>query len=119
MVSFCFSKAQRLLKRSEYVRLSKEGRKINGEFLWACAAEGRTEQTRLGITVTKKVGKAHQRNRIKRVIREYFRLNKHRFNSIHDINIIATKEAAKQSNSQLNAQLERLFRQIDRYFAEA
>jgi ribonuclease P protein component len=114
VVSFFFSKAQRLLKRSEYVHLSKEGRKISGKVFWASVAEGRAGQTRLGITVTKRVGKAYQRNRIKRVIREYFRLNKHRFDTIHDINIIATREAAKQSNSQLNAHLERLFSQIYR-----
>lgn len=42
---------------------------------------------RLGITVTKKFGKAHDRNRFKRVVREAFRLSKHRLPKGLDMNI--------------------------------
>lgn len=40
---------------------------------------------KLGITVTKRFGKAHQRNRFKRVVREAFRLSNHQFNANLDI----------------------------------
>jgi len=53
--------------------------------------------TRLGITVSKKIGNAVKRNRIKRVIRELFRLNKNRFPVGYDIVIVARRDASHLS----------------------
>jgi len=43
--------------------------------------------------VTKKVGNAVQRNRIKRVVREVFRRNRHLFPPSHDIVFVAKRDA--------------------------
>jgi ribonuclease P protein component len=43
--------------------------------------------------VTKKVGNAVQRNRIKRVVREVFRRNRHLFPRSHDVVFIAKRQA--------------------------
>ena len=52
-----------------------------------------TVPTRLGVTVTRKVGNAVQRNRIKRVVREVFRRNRDLFPPA-DVVFVAKRDAA-------------------------
>jgi ribonuclease P protein component len=57
--------------------------------------------------VTKKVGNAVQRNRIKRVVREVFRRNRQLFPASHDIVFIAKREAKGITYEALLAELHR------------
>jgi ribonuclease P protein component len=50
--------------------------------------------SRLGVTVGKKTGNAVRRNKVKRLIREFFRLNKSRFPQGYDIVVAAKKDAS-------------------------
>jgi len=75
---------------------------------------GRYERTRLGITVTKKVGKAAVRNKIKRLIREYFRQNRHHITGNWDINLIAKKEAANQESDRILESVRQIFDNLSR-----
>jgi ribonuclease P protein component len=100
-LDYSFKKADRLLKRNEFIQLSKSGRKFFNDYFIVLYAPGRYNRSRLGITVTRKVGKAVKRNRIKRLIREYFRLNRQRLSGIWDINVIAKKEAADLSSDMI------------------
>ena len=53
------------------------------------ARRNRTSTNRVGITVSKKLGKAHIRNRIRRRIREVYRLNEEKFQPGWDIVVVA------------------------------
>ena len=55
-MQFTFAKADRILKRSEFLRLSQTGKKFHNRYFIANVCPGRYDRTRLGITVTKKVG---------------------------------------------------------------
>ena len=66
-------------------------------------------QPRLGMTVSRKVGNAVERNRVKRFIREFFRLNYQRFPEMVDFSVVAKKGAASLSAQQLFAELDRVF----------
>ena len=58
-------------------------------FLVLYARKNRTACNRVGITVSKKLGKAHIRNRTRRRIREVYRLNEERFQPGWDIVVVA------------------------------
>ena len=112
---FSLTKADRILKRSEFVALSKSGLKVQNQYFIACFAPGRHARCRLGITVTKKVGKAVERNRIKRLVREFFRLNRHRLSGTWDINIIAKTRTAGISSETAFQSLQDIFDRISHY----
>ena len=111
---FCFTKADRILKRSEFLKLSILGKKTQNRHFIAIFSPGRFQKTRFGVTVARKVGNAPTRNRIKRFSREYFRLNRHIITGYWDINIIAKKRAADLSSEQAFLSLKEVFKNISR-----
>lgn len=66
-------KQRRLAKRPQFVRVYDTGRKQFSRYAVLFFAGNDLQNSRIGITVTKKVGKAHIRNRLKRWTREVYR----------------------------------------------
>lgn len=70
----CFDKSRRLLKKNDYDHVFQQAKKlVTAEFifLYRCNSVG---HARLGLALSKKnIAKAHDRNRIKRLLRETFR----------------------------------------------
>ena len=62
-------------------------------YLVLYARKNRTQENRVGITVSKKLGKAHIRNRTRRRIREVYRLNEEKFQPGWDIVVVARSKA--------------------------
>jgi len=69
------------------------------------ARKNRTDTNRVGITVSKKLGKAVVRNRIRRRIREAYRLNEQKFLPGWDIVIVARSRAVEVSFQKLTESL--------------
>ncbi len=68
-----FPKSARILKSSHYKYLCRNSNRLYGATLIIQFQKGRASSAKLGITVSKKFGKAHDRNRFKRIVRESFR----------------------------------------------
>lgn len=77
LLSFGLPKEARLAKRAEFLRVYEQGFRIEGRFMTVFLLPNERDIHRVGITATKKaIGKAHDRNRAKRLLRETFRLSK-------------------------------------------
>ena len=70
-------------------------------FLVLYARKNRSDCNRVGITVGKKLGKAHIRNRVRRRIREVYRLNEEQFQPGWDIVVVARSRAVEVSFGKL------------------
>ncbi|MBW2411419.1 MAG: ribonuclease P protein component [Deltaproteobacteria bacterium] len=112
---FFLTKADRILKRREYLALAKSGRRIQNEHFIAIFSPNRLGRSRIGITVTKKVGPAVKRNRIKRLVRESFRLSRHQLAGTWDINIIAKRQAADFSSGNAFQSMADIIERISKY----
>lgn len=62
-------------------------------YLVLYARKNRTDENRVGITVSKKLGKAHVRNYVRRRLREIYRLNEELFQPGWDIVVVARTRA--------------------------
>ena len=65
------------------------------------ARRNKTGMNRVGITASKKLGKAHIRNRIRRRVREVYRLNEDKFQPGWDIVVVVRSKAIEADFSQL------------------
>lgn len=111
---FNFTKADRIRKSVEYRELSKSGARYYSEYFIFISRDNKTSRSRLGITVSKKVGKAVKRNRIKRLVREYFRLNREFFQTRLDINVIARHSSARETAAVIRENLGHSFEAVSR-----
>ena len=74
MTKHTFSKAQKVLRSAEYQFVLQGGIRFLTEHFILFYHSNDKETNRLGLIVSRKAGKSVQRNRIKRVLREYFRI---------------------------------------------
>jgi ribonuclease P protein component len=114
MKTQAFGKEERIRKKRDYTRIYEQGERIYSRRFTLVVCPSPTGVTRLGTTVSKKAGNAVQRNRIKRLLREFFRLNKARLPASQDIVIIAKKGILPLGYGDVCRELEsRLIHRVD------
>ena len=104
--------ALRLRKTRDYQRVQRGGRRIRGEHILVLFKPGQSSQSRVGITVSRKVGGAVTRNRVKRWLREAVRTESNRLEGAYDVVIIAHPKAASAGLSVLQPQVARALGQV-------
>jgi ribonuclease P protein component len=101
-----FPPACRLHCRKEFDRVWRGGRKRPAPHFLVIVLQRPWGPTRLGLTVSRKIGGAVARNRVKRLLREFFRHSWDRLPSSVDLVVIARKGAAELSCEEVAAELE-------------
>lgn len=103
----------RLRRRAEFVAVQSSGRKVHGKLFMALVAQSTPSSSigRVGLTVTKRIGNAVTRNRIKRRTREWLRRNGW-VPAGRDVVLVAKDGAAAATSAELGADLSRIVQRI-------
>ncbi|MEM0515716.1 ribonuclease P protein component [Pseudoalteromonas sp. YIC-827] len=113
MEDFRFGRELRLLTPSHYSRIFNEPARAATSLFTLLAKPNSLDHARLGLTVAKKnVKQANQRNRIKRIARESFRLHQHKLENI-DIVLMVKRGIDELSNEEIRKDLDKLWRKIN------
>ena len=106
-----FNKRERLRKSSQFSTVSRLGKRYHTEHLVVVFNPNGLAVRRLGVSVGKRAGSPVKRNYVKRLIREFFRLNKVNSPNSHDVLVIA-----KEGSSELSHQV--VYNELKRFFVE-
>ena len=88
-------------ENSLFRRLYARGKSAANSYLVIYCRKNGGNENRIGYTVSKKLGHAVVRNRVRRRLREIYRLNAHKFRSGYDIVVVARGRAVEASFQQL------------------
>ena len=92
--------------RRDFLIIQKKGRPSHSaNFVVLSLERVPAGESRFGFSVSRKVGNAVERNRVKRRLREFVRLHRERFARARDFVVIAKPGAAKLSYAKLVEEL--------------
>jgi len=101
-----------LKKNHEFKRLYNKGKSAASQYAVVyCKRNGKPEN-RLGIAVSKKLGGAVERNRMRRRLKEVYRLNENKLSSGYDIVLIARARSMFSRFCELESSILSLFRKL-------
>lgn len=109
---FCFKKAFRLLKKQEFNAVFENAEKISMRGFVVLYKKNQLSHARLGFAITKKnVARAHERNRIKRIVRESFRHTK--LQGV-DIIFLAKPGLSRQNNASIFSNISKAWEKLSK-----
>jgi ribonuclease P protein component len=124
MAALAFGRDRRLSNHGEFVRAQRSGRRVAAKHFTLLIARQPSSISgprppRIGLVVARKVGGAVQRNRIKRLCRECFRLWPDMLPQGVDLIVIARPGAHELSLSDVRSEWVAVHSQLQRRAAEA
>ncbi|NVJ05131.1 ribonuclease P protein component [Myxococcus sp. AM001] len=109
-----FPKALRLLQRREFLEVQEGGQKVPSDCLLALVKRNGRPYSRVGLTVSSKVGNAVVRARLRRVLRELFRKRRMQWPSGLDVVLVARSSAKDASSPALARAFDGVTRKLQR-----
>jgi len=109
MKQFSLTKNERIQKSREFEEIFKKGERYSTENFLVIIHPNHYERRRLGIVVSRKTGNAVERNRIKRLVKEFFRLNKVQFPESCDLLFVVKRRLQKSNYATVCEELRAVF----------
>ena len=109
-----YPRSSRLTSRRQFLAVQARGRRVRSASFTIIGMRNDAAGSRIGITVTRKVGGAVVRNRVKRVIREVFRSHRLALEPAVDLVVIAHPGIAARASVELETEFLRRFRELVR-----
>lgn len=107
-----FIRELRLLTPSDFDHVFSQSTRLGSPYITLVVRKNSLSHPRLGFAIAKKqVKHAHERNRLKRVIREYFRLTQHELPKV-DIVVMARSAVIELDNVALRQVLDKLWQRL-------
>lgn len=97
--------SESLKKNRDFQTVYRNGKSYANKYLIMYIRDNHTDENRLGISVSKKVGNSIVRHRLTRLIRESYRLQEVNFNRGLDIAVIARAGAKGKSYAEIDSAL--------------
>ncbi len=113
MVLIFMKKTVPIKLNKDFRRLYYQGKTVCGSYAVVYALKNRKKQNRLGLTCGKTIGKAVVRNRVKRLMRESYRLCEDRILQGYDIVIVARKRAVGKNYAQISKDIRYAFHKLE------
>jgi ribonuclease P protein component len=109
-------KEYRLRKKDDFGRVYREGRSVaNRELVLYYLPNQAVSHFRLGVSVSKKVGRAVLRNRLKRLVKEAVRTERERIKAGYDLVVIVRLGAREADFHQLVRSITHLLKKSNLY----
>lgn len=113
---FDFNRSLKLLAADDYQNVFKKAERFGNRSFTVLARKNELQHARLGLAISKKCAKkAVDRNRIKRLFRESFRLNQHTLPNV-DIIAMCKPSAILLDNKEMRNQIESQWRFMRKKF---
>ncbi len=101
----------RLTHADDFARVRREGRVLRHKLLLLSIAPNTVGHNRYGIVTGKKVGKAYQRNHVRRILREIVRLRHPHLRAGFDVVVVAHAAAVDAPWRMMQSAVDALFQQ--------
>ena len=107
-----FPREKRLRTRPEFDRVFKGGRRVGGRLFLLIGLPNGGREHRLGLAVSRKVGNAVTRNRVRRLLKEGFRTLECPGEQGFDLVVVARPDLVGRTQAEVEGELKDRFRRL-------
>ena len=111
-------KINRLKKRYQFNYVYKSGEHYSSEHLVLYVSPSKTKSIKVGFAVTRKVGHAVVRNKIRRRLREIVKIQLPNLKQNYNIIVVAKENVSEASFDKLNLEFNKVLNKANLYYEE-